>query len=146
MSHVRTQLRNATIAALKAGVPAFGSRVEKVRGYRRTAGMLPSAEVSTPAEEVVGDSMDGLLMREVELMIAIRVTGSDEVEDACDALAAAVETALFDDTDVMALVVDLTPASMDFEMEGDAETRVARMDLRWAAVVRTMQDDPETAL
>lgn len=145
MSHVRKQLRDAVIAAIKADVPALSSRVDKVRGFLRNTGQLPVAEVSTPGEQVAGLTMDGVLERNVEMVVSLYVAGSDDVEDQCDALAVGVEKAVYGES-VMALVKSLVPESMSFEMQGEGEQRIARMDISWAAIMHTLEDDPETAI
>ena len=146
MSHVRKQLRDAAIAAMKAGVPALANRVDKVRGYSRNLDRLPSAEVSTPGEQTSGVTSDGVLDRNIELLITVFVSGSDDVEDQCDALAVGIEKSLYGSSDVMGMVKELAPESMSFEMQGEAEKRVARMQMSWAAVVQTFENDPETAI
>lgn len=145
MSHVRKQLRDAVISALKENLTALGGRVDKVRGFSRNLDRLPSAEVSTPGEQTTGETTDGLIVRNVELTVTLLVAG-DVVEDQCDALAAQAEAAIYQDTTIMGLVQDITPESMSFEMQGDAEKRVARMELSWAAIIATLEADPQTAI
>lgn len=145
MSHVRKQIRDAAIAAIKAGVSAFGDRVDKVRGFPRNMDRLPAAEVSTPGEDVSGDTMDGVLTRDIELTVTIFATG-DVVEDQCDALAVGVEKALYGDATVMGLVKEITPESMAFEITAEGERRTGRMVLSWSAQVQTFETDPETAI
>lgn len=145
MSHVRKQLRDAVIAALNSNVAALGNRAEGVRGFMRNLERLPAAEVSTPGEQVEGETMDGVLARNIELVVTLYVAG-DAVEDQCDALAVETEKAIYADADVMGMVSDITPESMSFEMQGEGEKRIARMEMSWAAVVQTLEDDPETAI
>ena len=146
MSHVRKQLRDAVIAALKSGVPALSSRVDKVRGYSRNSDRLPSAQVSTPGEQTSGVTSDGVLDRNIELLITLYVSGPDDVEGQCDALSVNVEKSIYGDSTIMGMVKELAPESMSFEMQGEAEQRVARMEISWAAIVQTFENDPETAI
>ncbi|MGR3495216.1 hypothetical protein [Citreimonas sp.] len=145
MSHVRKQLRDAVIAALNSGVAALNNRAEGVRGFMRNLDRLPAAEISTPGEQTEGETMDGLLARNIELVVTLYVAG-DSVEDQCDALAVQAEKAIYGDATVMGMVSELTPESMSFEMQGEGEKRIARMEMSWAAVVRTFENDPETAI
>jgi hypothetical protein len=145
MSHVRTDLRNAAIAAIKAAAPEFANRVDKARGYLRDTNALPSAEVSTPSEQAQGVTMNGLLTRNIELLVSIYARGTDDVEDVCDALAVKVEKAMFG-AGILAIVQEITPESMAFEISTEGETRIGRMQLSWSAVVATQETDPETAI
>lgn len=144
MAHVRKQLRDLVIAGLKTDVAALSNRVDNVRGFARNTDKLPCAEVSTPNEQSAGSSMDGLVTRNIELSVVIRVNGSGDVEDQCDALAVNIEKSVF--RTALPMCKELTPESMGFEYEGEGETRVARMELSWSAIVLTFESDPETAV
>lgn len=146
MSHVRTQLRDAVIAAIAADVPGFGGRVDKVRGFSRNRPLMPSCEVSTPGEATVGISMDRLLSREIDLEVSVSVIGNDGIEDSADDLAVGIETAIYASATVMGLVKEITPSGMQFEMQADGESRAGRMTLTWACVIVTREGDPKTAL
>jgi hypothetical protein len=144
MAHVRKQLRDLVIAGLKTDVAAFANRVDNVRGYSRNTDKLPCAEVSTPNEQSSGVTIDGMITRNIELSVVIRVNGSGDVEDQCDALAVNIEKSVF--RTALPMCKELTPESMGFEYEGEGETRVARMELSWSAIVLTFEADPETAV
>lgn len=144
MAHVRKQLRDAVIEALKADVPAFAGRVDGVRGYNSNVDRLPTAEVSTPNEQSAGVSMDGLVTRNIELSVVLKVNGNGEVENQCDALAVQVEKSVFNSA--LPLCKELTPESTGFEFVGEGETRVARMEISWSAIVQTFESDPETSV
>lgn len=146
MAHVRKQLRDAAIVAINVGVPALAGRVEKVRGYARNAASLPRCEISTPSEQAAGVSMDGVVERQIELTAVLHVAGSDDVEDICDGLAVGVETAMLGSSTVLALIKEITLEATSFEMVGEAEQRVARMEMSWGVVVHTSEADPETAI
>lgn len=126
-------------------MPALSGRCEGVRGFNRNLDRLPAAEVSTPGEQVEGETMDGLLGRNIELVVVLFVAG-DLVEDQCDALSVQAEKAIYASGTVMDMVQELVPESMSFEVQGDGEKRVARMELSWAALVQTFENDPETAI
>lgn len=145
MSHVRKQLRDAAIAAIKSAVPAFDGRVEKARGFGRNVDQLPCAEISTPGEQSQGATMDGMLIRDIELVVTIRVSGSDNAEDQCDALAVQIEKAILSQP-VFDLAQEITPESMAFEISTEGETRIGRMQLSWSVVIHTFENDPETAI
>lgn len=145
MSHVRKQVREAAKSAIIAGVAAVSGRVTGVRGYGRNASGLPAIEVSTPGEQNTGETMDGRLSRNIELVVRIIVAG-EEPEDQCDAIAVGIEGALYGSATLMGLVKELTPESMSFEMLGEAEDRVGQMELSWGALVHTFEADPETAI
>lgn len=144
MAHVRKQLRDLVIAGLKTDVPAFGGRVDPVRGFARNTNKLPCAEISTPNEQATGTSMDGLVTRNIELSVVLRVNGAGDVEDQCDALAVQVEKSVF--RTALPMCKELTPESMGLEYEGEGETRIARMEISWSAIVQTFESDPEAAV
>lgn len=145
MTHVRQQLREAAIAAITAAVPEFGGRVDKARGYLRDAATLPCAEVTAPGEQIRGTTTDGLLERNIELLVKVYASGGAGVEDDCDALAVKIEKAMFGPT-IFALVQEITPESMAFEISTEGEARTGRLQMSWAAVVVTQETDPETAI
>jgi hypothetical protein len=146
MSHVRTQLRDAAIAAIVAGVPGFDGRVEKARGFGRNMDRLPVAEISTPGEQATGDAV-GLLTRDIELSVTVHVAaGGPGVEDDANALAVEIEKALYGSSDFMAIVKELTPESMSFEVQGEGSRRVGEMQMSWSCIVQTEEADPETAI
>lgn len=146
MAHVRKLLRDAVIAAIKSDVPAFQSRVDPVRGYMRNNDQLPAAEVSTPGEQAEGRTMQGLVSRNIELVVTIYVAGTDTVEDDCDDLAVGVEKSIFGDATVMGMIQEITPESTAFEMVGEGQERQARMQISWGVEIWTQEDDPETAV
>lgn len=145
MSHVRKQLRDAVIAAIKASAPAFGGRVDKARGFMRNTDQMPFAEVSTPGEQAEGVTTDDMIARNIELVVTIGVSGADDAEDKCDALAVDVEKAVLSPT-VFDLAQEITPESMSFEISTEGETRIGRMQLSWAVIIHTFENDPETAI
>lgn len=145
MSHVRKQLRDAVIAAIKAGAPAFNNRVDKARGFMRNTDLLPCAEVSTPGEQAQGVTTDNMIARNIELVVTISAAASDTVEDQCDALAVAVEKAVLSPS-VLDLAQEITPESMGFEISTEGEQRIGRMQLSWAVIIHTFENDPETAI
>lgn len=146
MSHVRKQLRDAAISAISANVPALASATEKVRGYLSHRDRLPRCEISTPTEQAAGATMDGLVERQVELTATVQVAGSADVEDQCDALAVGIEKALLGDATVQSLVKEITLEATGFEMVGEGENRIARLEMSWGAVIHTFEADPETAI
>lgn len=141
--HVRKRLRDAVIVAINT-VPNL--KAEPVRGFGSNKSRLPIAEVSTPSEQAEGVTMDGMIARNIELLVVLTVAASKTPEDDADALSVAVEKAIYNSSAVMGLIQELTPESMAFEIAADGETRVGRMQLSWSAIVHTIENDPETAL
>lgn len=146
MAHVRTQLRNAVIAALKAGVPEVNNRCDRARGFDRNRAKLPAIEVSTPSETVEGVTQgDAVLVRNVELAVSIYASERADTEDYLDGLAAKCEIAMHGDAAIQALIHDAAPENMSFEVV-PGESRIGRMELTWAVIILTEDGDPETAI
>lgn len=93
MAHPRTQIRQATIAALD-GATAAGARVHDTRVDPFRKGDLPALSVYTLSES--SDKASGGLDREVQLEIAGWVSGADAaaVARAMDDLAVQIEDAM----------------------------------------------------
>ncbi len=92
MSHVRTQLRAAAVAAL-TGLPTTGANVFTGQAYPRQASQLPFLEIST----LEGSQLDGLpalLNRSLVLRVRAVVRSADNTTDLLDQIALEVETVL----------------------------------------------------
>lgn len=95
MAHLRRTIRDMVIPALVTAVPAAGGRVTGVRPYGHTAGALPAIEVSTPADAWQRAGLRDGWQRDVTLAVTVVHAVTDDVENALDAIAEAVEAAIF---------------------------------------------------
>lgn len=150
MAHVRTQLRDAVIAALQtAGVA--GGRVTKPRGYDYNDVGLPAVAVSTSGEEAgretMGGSMGGgVISRNIELAVLLVASGGIDMVDVLDTLAVQVEVAIASDATVGSIAHERFPTGMEIDFGEAGETRRAMMRLTFSCLVLTEEGAPETAL
>lgn len=95
MPHARQEIRDAAIAALLTGVPTVSGRVTGVRPYGHSADKLPAIEVSTPGDGWQRAALRDGWQRDISLTVTVVHAVTDDVEDALDAIAEAVETTVF---------------------------------------------------
>ena len=151
MAHVRTQLRDAAIAALKAANIASG-RVTSSRGYDYNDAGLPAVEVSSISEEAGRETMagsmgsGGVISRNIELEVLMIAAGGVEVVDTLDDMAVAVEAAIASDSTVQGIAHERVPTGMDFDFGETGAKRRAVMRLTFGCLVMTEEGAPEMAL
>lgn len=151
MAHVRQQLRDAVIAALKAADVA-GDRVTRPRGYDYNDAILPAVEVDTPDEESGRETMagsmggGGTISRNVTLEVLVTAAGGADLVDTMDDLAVAIETAIAGDSGVQAIAHERIPTGMSRDLGETGEKRRGQMILTFACLVLTDEGAPETAL
>lgn len=97
MSHPRTTIRNYVVALLASPTSPLGT-VLKQQVHPHTTGQLPSIEVRTPNDRVVGKHSDAplVLRRELEMEVTVRTRGATAEDDA-NTIADAVEDLLMID-------------------------------------------------
>ena len=137
MSHVRTQLRQAAVAALASVAPVSTSRVYPVAELE-----LPALFVYTNAETIEGGTM-GVFARTVEIVVDCKAKGQF-VDDDLDVLAAAVETALNRST-LGGLVRPLVPTEFAVSIE-TGSTTIGTLRMVYRAVYHTAFGSPQTAV
>lgn len=141
MAHVRTQLRSAVVGAVN-GVTALKGRVTAARPYARNLDVVPAAEVllsQEDAERLDGDS----IQRAMDVTVHI-AAASGSPEDDLDKIAVEVEKAVVTSADVQNIASDIYPSTTDIELGDTSERRPALMTITFAAIVLTMDNDPET--
>ena len=141
--HVRKRLRDAVKAALVTGVPAVSGRVGGVRQYTRRTDQVPAIEVSTPSHQHVRISDDGALAHDIDLSITIVHALNNDAEDGCDAIAEAVEAAVYG-VQVAPFDVAITGMASAFEAADGAEARAALLTLSFSFRVYADEADPQT--
>ncbi len=148
MTATRIALRHATVAALKAGVPAFGERVYASHSIPKNERQLPCALVFTQGEQIT-DLAESTKhhKRTVRLVVAIVDHGHDAVDDALDGLAALVEAVMYADSTMGGTVSDVSLQQIDGP---DLVSEGARIDGTIALVYEALYDtewqEPESAL
>jgi hypothetical protein len=137
MSHVRTQIRAAAVAAL-SGI----ALVSTARVYPVAEGELPVLLVRTDGEEITGGT-HGAHARELALIVEAVARGGFVDED-LDALLVQVETALVRNT-LGGLCKPLALISIDPSFEAGS-TIVGRARMSFRATYYTPFGNPESAL
>jgi hypothetical protein len=144
MSHVRTRLREAVRTAIIDGVTGITAQTVYLgRNYPIDLSTGPAIAVHAFAAQSTPASQDDL-DRTIELGVTIMISGGDDFEDRLDAMAAHVEAALETSADVRAVSHDIWLASEEFDLEADADTRVARLHMNFLARVLTPRGNPQT--
>ncbi len=147
--HARQQLRAAVVTAL-TGLATTGSRVSATRRRPTAEADLPCLVVFTPDETTEIDSMgrpSRAQLRSVVLEVVGFAKGSS-LDDALDAIAAEVETALFASAvstaagSVGVLVKDLRLVRSETAYDPDAASPVGTLRLVFAASLRTREGAP----
>jgi hypothetical protein len=151
MSHVRQQIREAVVSALK-GITAFGDRVYGYQGKTQRA--VPYVVVRTanesvkPEETTFGSAGKPTLMRSLQLDIEVRAKAAVDPDDIMDGYAVSIEekmagTALDD------LAVSVWPNETRIETaetNENLEKDAALMTLTYLVEYRTAEGSPETAV
>ena len=137
MSHARTQIRAAAVAALEGVAPVSASRV-----YPIDEAELPVLLVWTNAEEITGGT-HGAYARELTLIVEAVARGGT-VDDDLDTLLVGVEKALARNT-LGGLCKPLAPTAIDINIEtGSALIGRARTTFR--VTYYTPFGNPESVL
>lgn len=135
MAHARTTIRGLIVSALTGIATVTANRVHPYF-------TLPSLNVVTVDEEVT-EHLHGLQTRELSVDIEIRVKATDDLDDALDALAVQVETAL---ADGLAGTKDVTLAGTEIEYDDESEQPVGLARLTYIITYNCDPGDPETTL
>jgi hypothetical protein len=138
MSHVRTQIRDAAVAALAP----VAATVSVSRVYPVADGELPALLVSTNGEQITGGLM-GAYARSMDLVVECVVKGVD-VDSDLNALAAAVEAILNHDR-LGGLCKPLEPTSFDVTLDTGA-VPIGRLRMNYVATYYTEFKVPGVAL
>jgi hypothetical protein len=149
MPHQRKVIRDAVVALLKAANTVAGSRVYPNRFTALTNVKLPALLVYTLSEDVDPGSADTSpreLTRALELQIHAVVGVEEAPDDALDALALQVETAMHADRFLGGAIggkgLLLTSTEIVADIEGDRYTATAA--LFYALEYQTLAPEPLT--
>lgn len=150
MAHVRGQIRDAFVAALKGGVSLVQRRVYATRVYPLTQAKLPAITVTAGAEEsglmVMGATMGAKsLDRTVEITVSIYENATDTLDAKLDAIAVQVEEAIGADYTLGGLVKHSVLTSTSIDFSGETEQPVGIATLTFAVRYVTGLTDVETA-
>lgn len=154
MTHVRTQIREAAVAALRGG-PLCGANVFAGRTWPLGRAQLPALLVYTRDERssrsARSSAAQNRLERLVELVVeaqAQAAADSPDIEAGMDALAAFVENRIAGAATIelgrLVFDVVLDSTRTDFSQEGEVKPGTIR--LTFLATYHTPDNDPETTL
>jgi len=147
MSHVRQQIRERVATDL-TGLSTTGSNVFQSRVYPMEGAGLPGLIVYTNSESVDLDetSSGRHLVRILDVVVEGYVKATSNSDDTVDTIAAEVETAIANDSDLNSLAKDSILATTEIELSGDAEQPIAVVRMTFTVVYVTADNAPETAL
>lgn len=147
MSHIKTQIRDAIVAKLIAGVPTVSGRVfaSRVLPLKDVPALIVFAD--DEEAEIVNVGFPSVLQRMLKVMVIARVKMIDGYDDALDDLQLEIEQALsqtVQDYTLGGLVqrVILMSSRQDFDSMGDQN--VAELNLMFRADYRTQVNTPDT--
>lgn len=143
MSHERQQLREAIVAQLKGPSndrTSAGSRVTKSRMEPQTIDQLPAISVYS-ADEAIHESSSSTAPRELKRLPRIQIVGwvvaSSAVDDALDALALQIETAMDLDHTLDHYAFDSILESTSFVQIEGGERPLGAVSLTYACTYHT---------
>lgn len=146
MTHVRKQIRDRVASVLASGVTLVSGRVYQNRVYPLHEAQLPAITVYSGSETVEPFTMGNMTAsRVVEINVDIYNAAVTALDDAIDAIAVQVETAIGNDFTVNGLAKSITLQSVALEYSGDAQTPLGVARLVYAAHYVTSISDAETA-
>ncbi len=137
--HERQAIREAILAQLLGTAPAYrtsaGARVYKSREAPNRKAELPAINIYTDSEPVDEGSKNTApreLKRIAVIAIEAWVTASDNVDDALDALALEIETAMDLDVNLADTAFDSILLSTDIGLKLDGERPMGVLHLEYA--------------
>lgn len=147
MPHVRTQIRDAAIAAL-TGLPTTQHRVYAGRTRPLPAHHEPALLVYTREEVSERDAAGRppILAREVTLVVEGRVHVAVAPDDMLDQIASEVESALAADPRLAGKALDTMLRRTAIEALADGERHVGSVRMEFVVQYRTTQTAPGVAV
>lgn len=147
MSIERKAIRDAAVARIQAAGTALGARVFSNRVTPIQTRDLPAAVVFTRGETVSAISEAPRIdRRELRLVVHLVAIANEAVDDQLDALAAAVESAIYGGNDLGGLVSTIGLASIEGpELSDEGERITGNLALVWTVVYETEPREAEDA-
>jgi hypothetical protein len=145
MRHVRTQIRDAVVAALM-GLATTGSRVHKSRVYPRDTSQLPCLLVLA-GDEDIDHSFQAALDRDLVVVVRCAAKDSAELDDVLDVMLAEVEVAMQAAGTLGGLAAEVSPpVSVSTQYAEGLEMPVGILDVRFQIQYVTAVGVPDAAL
>lgn len=138
MSHVRADLRTAVRTALQAAMPDINW---PRRWWVKVApSELPRGGVATPLDVPRRIDVDEV-ERAVDLLVMLKRTGGDDLDDVLDADSAGVEETVMPVLAQHSDLFDLVETTTDFDQ--NAEEPLGSLSMRFRVILRTPEGAPE---
>lgn len=147
MSHARTQIRTAAVAAVTAIKVGGNAVFAGVYGYRTAKHKnLPDVIIYTVNDEVNHelDTLDGKETHALTVMAEIRAKVTDDLDDTLDGYCVLVEKALKTNVALNALLKQLSLIGTSIEMESETDKENGLATIEYEAWYRVAENDPET--
>ena len=141
MAHVRKTIRDAVVSSV-TGLTTTSTRVYSTRLFPIAQAILPCLNVTTQDEEVGELTLNGSLMRRVNVIVTGFARATANIENTLDTIAAEVETAFSPGSSAKYW----TQTGTTFEFDGDGDNPIATVSINFAVEYQTGRSAPETAL
>ncbi len=139
--HAREQIRDAFITALSS----ISATVIDGRVFPVYDEILPSVIVTTREENVDPEAAgsDSFQVRILNVKLEVYAKSEGVVDDALDSIAVEIETKVFADAGIKALVRCLDYINMTTDTSGEGENAMAIMSITFTAQYLTEKGSPE---
>jgi len=145
MAHVREQIRTAAVASL-TGLTTTGSRVYDSRNFPLDKSELPGLCVYTLSEAAEVATNDGLVQREVQLVIEGYAEAAADIDGTLDDIAAEVEAAIENSAGIAALVKHLTLTGTEVEYSDGGNKPIGAIQITYNVLYMTAKGAPTVAV
>jgi hypothetical protein len=152
MSHVRTQIRNAVVAAL-AGLPTTQGRVFSGRTHPLGKVHLPTLLIYATEEVSDADTMGSapILLRTLTLSVEGRAVtvgpnAARDIEETLDRIAAEVEAKIVADPSLDGLTKEITLTATRINAQSPGESHAGEVRMEYRVLYRTAENAPATAV
>lgn len=136
MTHKRQTIRDAVVAIIGT-VPTLTGRVVSTRTRPTDVKELPCAIVYTLSETSAPFSVSGTLQRTLSVAVELRISASDAIDAALDALCQSVEQAIAADPRLGRRAINTALTSTVIGLDGEGEVKQALATLTYTVIYTT---------
>ncbi|TAK50238.1 MAG: hypothetical protein EPO23_03260 [Xanthobacteraceae bacterium] len=145
MTHVRSQIRAAVVAAL-SGLATTGARVYPGRTRSLGEDHEPTLLIYTTDERAEIDAMGGILLRRLTLVVDAQVVASGPPDDTLDQIAAEVEPAMILNPSLGGLAKWVLLTATRTAIRADGKRHLGEVRLEYDIGYRTRENNPAMAV